>query len=126
MSDTENGGFVSKVIGDKRRWRAYRARVKQLPPSYREAVEAIQRYLMHFGPMEADSAGSLLEDVVDLFEQAAADGTPIRDIVGDDPVEFVDALIRNYSAGGYIDRERKRLVDAIDHASGQVSPTTME
>lgn len=126
MSDTENGGYVSKVIGDKRRWRAYRARVKQLPPSYREAVEAIQRYLMHFGPMEADSAGSLLKDVADLFEQAAADGTPIREIVGDDPVEFVDALIRNYSTGGYVERERKRLVDEIDHAAGHVSPTTME
>ena len=31
MSDAEKGGFISKVIGDKRRWREYKARVKQLP-----------------------------------------------------------------------------------------------
>jgi DNA-binding ferritin-like protein (Dps family) len=119
MSDTKRGGFVSKVIGPKREWRAYKARVKQLPPNYREAVDAIERYLMHFGVLEADDAISLFEDVADLFERAAADGTPIREIVGDDPVEFVDALVRNYSKGGYVDRERKRLTDAIDRAEGK-------
>jgi DNA-binding ferritin-like protein (Dps family) len=117
MSDTKRGGFVSKVIGPKRRWRAYKARVRQLPPSYRTAVDAIERYLMHFGVLDGDEAASLFEDVADLFERAAADGTPIREIVGDDPVEFVDALVRNYSKGGYVDRERKRLTDAIDRAA---------
>jgi DNA-binding ferritin-like protein (Dps family) len=121
MSDAEKGGFFSKVIGDKRRWRAYKARVKQLPPDYRTAVDAIERYLMHFGPVDGDSAASVFEDVADLFEQAAADGTPIRDIVGDDPVEFVDALVRNYAKGGYVDRERRRLVDTIDQVAGDKS-----
>jgi len=116
MSDTEKGGFIAKVIGPKRRWRAYKARVRQLPPSYRTTVEAIERYLMHFGPMDSDSAASLLEDVADLFERAAADGTPIREIVGEDPVEFVEALVGNYEKGGYVTRERKRLTDAIARA----------
>ena len=116
MSDTENGGFISKVIGPKRRWRAYKARVRQLPENYRTTVEAIERYLMHFGPMDGDSAASLLEDVADLFERAAADGTPIREIVGEDPVEFVEALIGNYEKGGYVTRERERLTNAIKRA----------
>jgi DNA-binding ferritin-like protein (Dps family) len=106
--------LTSKVIGDKRRWREYKARVRQLPPNYRTAVEAIERYLMHFGPMDADSAASVFEDVADLFEQAAADRTPTREIVGEDPVEFVDALVRNYSKGGYVDRERERLTQTIE------------
>jgi DNA-binding ferritin-like protein (Dps family) len=116
MSDTEKGGFISKVIGPKRRWRAYKARVRQLPENYRTTVEAIERYLMHFGPMDGDSAASLLEDVADLFERAAADGTPIREIVGEDPVEFVEALVGNYEKGGYVTRERERLTDAIARA----------
>jgi DNA-binding ferritin-like protein (Dps family) len=119
MSDAEKGGFISKVIGPKRRWRAYKARVRQLPENYRTAVDAIERYLMHFGPMDGDSAASLLEDVADLFERAAADGTPIREIVGEDPVEFVEALIGNYEKGGYVTRERKRLTDAIARAEGE-------
>jgi DNA-binding ferritin-like protein (Dps family) len=116
MSDTEKGGFIAKVIGPKRRWRAYKARVRQLPPNYRTAVEAIERYLMHFGPMQGDSAASVLEDVADLFERATADGTPIREIVGEDPVEFVEALIGNYQKGGYVTRERERLTSAIARA----------
>lgn len=109
---------MTKLIGDKRRWRAYKARVKALPPNYRTAVEGIQRYLMYFGALDADSANSLFEDVADLFERAAADGTPIREIVGDDPVEFVDDLIRNYRKGGYIEREQQKLIQAIDEAAG--------
>ena len=109
--------FISKVIGEKGRWRAYKARVRQLPPEYRSAVDAIERYLMHFGPMDGESASSVFEDVADLFEQAAAGGTPIREIVGEDPVEFVDALVRNYSTGGYVDQERERLVNEIDRAA---------
>jgi DNA-binding ferritin-like protein (Dps family) len=111
--------FISKVIGPKRRWRAYKARVRRLPTNYRTAVDAIERYLMHFGPMEGDGAASVLEDVADLFERAAADQTPIREIVGDDPVEFVEALIRNYSKGGYVTREQDRLLRAIDRAAGE-------
>jgi DNA-binding ferritin-like protein (Dps family) len=110
--------LVTKLVGDKRRWRQYRVRVHQLPPDYRTAVEGIQRYLMYFGALDADSANSLFEDVADLFERAAADGTPIRQIVGDDPVEFVDDLIRNYRQGGYIEREQRRLIEAIDEAAG--------
>ncbi len=116
--------MLSKIIGDKRRWRRYKARVRRLPPNYRAAVDAIERYLMHFGSMDADSAASLFEDVADLFEQAAADETPIREIVGEDPVEFVDALIRNYSKGGYVNRERERLTSAIDRAAGEDTGAT--
>lgn len=44
--------LTSKVIGDKRRWREYKARTRQLPANYRTAVEAVERYVMHFGPMD--------------------------------------------------------------------------
>ncbi|MEW2076035.1 DUF1048 domain-containing protein [Streptomyces sp. NPDC013433] len=119
MSDTEKSGFVSKLIGPKKRWRAYKARVKELPEGYRTAVEAIERYLMHFVPTDGDSNAAMFEDLADLFEQAAVNGTPIREIVGEDPVEFVDTFARNYSEGGYVPaRARKRLTDDLAHAEG--------
>jgi len=108
--------FTSKVIGDKRRWREYKARVRRLPENYRMAVDAFERYLMYFGAVDADSAASLFEDLADLFEQAAADRTPIREIVGEDPVEFIETLIQNYDKGGYVARERERLTSAIERA----------
>ncbi len=121
MSDAEQGGFISKVIstviGDKRRWRAYKARVALLPPNYRTAVDAIERYLMQFGAItKGDILVSMLEDLADLFEQSAANQTPIREIVGDDPVEFAETFLENYSEGQWINKERKRLVDAIERA----------
>ena len=120
MSDTEKGGFISKLIGPKRRWRAYEARVDQLPANYRTAAEAIERYLMYFVPTDGDSVASQFEDLADLFERAAADRTPIRTIVGDDPVEFVEAFAQNYTKGGYVpDRARERLISAIERAEGE-------
>jgi DNA-binding ferritin-like protein (Dps family) len=111
---------IAKVIGDKRRWRAYKQRTRELPENYVIAVEAIERYAMRFGLTDADSAASFFEDVLDLFERAAADETPIRDIVGDDPVEFVDSLISNYPDAGYVAREQERLVSGIRRAAGEI------
>ena len=106
---------ITKMIGDKQRWRRYKARTKQLPADYRTAIEAVERYLMYNAmPDNADSAASMFEDLADLFEQAAADGTPVREVVGEDPVEFVDAFLQNYSKPGWIQRERVRLNHAIE------------
>ena len=120
MSDLERSGFISKVIGPKRRWRAYKARTRQLPASYRTAIEALQRYLMYAGPGgDGAEAESMFEDLVDLFEQSAANGTSIREIVGEDPVEFLEAFVRNYPDGQWRIRERKRLISAIERAAGE-------
>lgn len=115
--------LATKVIGDKRRWRAYKARVRQLPANYRTAVDALERYLMYFGPADGDNAASMFEDLADLFERAAADGTAIRDIVGADPVEFVEAFLQNYAKGNWITRERERLTDAIKRAEEESGGT---
>lgn len=111
--------LTAMVIGDKKRWRAYKARTRALPAAYRTAVDGIERYLMFFGAVDGDSAASVVEDVADIFERAAADGTPIRDIVGDDPAAFVDALVANYDKGGYVAREKRRLDDAIARAEAE-------
>jgi len=116
--------FVEKIIGDigdKRRWRQHKVRTKQLPADYRTAVEALERYLTYFGAItKGDILMSMLEDLADLFEQAAADRTQIRAIVGEDPVEFAETFLANYSEGQWINKERKRLNDAINMVAGDV------
>jgi DNA-binding ferritin-like protein (Dps family) len=112
--------FISKVIGEKRQWRQHKARTRELPASYRTAVEALERYLMYAGPGgDGARAASMFEDLLDLFEQSAANGTPIREIVGQDPVEFLEAFVRNYPDGNWRIRERERLTNAIDRAAGE-------
>jgi DNA-binding ferritin-like protein (Dps family) len=125
MYDEDKGGFISKIIGPKRAWRDYKARKAQLPGNYRIAIDAVEHYLMYAGG-GGDGAGwaTVFEDLVDLFEQSAANGTPIREVVGDDPVAFVEVFIQNYPAGGWIRRERERLASAIDRAANDQSANT--
>jgi DNA-binding ferritin-like protein (Dps family) len=112
--------FIPKMIGEKRQWRQYKARTKQLPANYRTAIDALERYLMYFGGItKGDILVSMLEDLADLFEQSAANGTPIREIVGEDPVEFAETFLQNYSEGQWINKERDRLTNAIERAAGE-------
>ena len=115
--------FISKVIGDKKRWRRYKARKEQLPSNYRAALDAVQRYTNYRGPATGDASMSLLEDLADVFEQAAARGTPIKDIVADDPVEFAEGFIRNYEESSWINKEQERLTRAIEEAAGEDTGT---
>lgn len=109
--------LVTGPLEEKKRWRQYKARVKGLPGNYRTAVEAMERYLMHFGPADGAGAMTMYEDLMELFERSAADATPIRDIFGDDPVEFVEAFMANYPLGQYRTRERNRFTSAIERAA---------
>ncbi len=114
--------LVSKVVGDlgdKRRWRAYKARVTRLPDDYRIAANAVERYISHLGGVSDGGAlVRMFEDLADLFERAAADRTPVRQVVGTDPVEFVETFLANYPQGRWITKERDRLSEAIDRAAG--------
>ncbi|MFO0749746.1 MAG: DUF1048 domain-containing protein [Myxococcota bacterium] len=111
--------LVSKVVGEKARWRRYKAQTRKLPPSYRTAVEGIERYLMYAGGGDGAGATTMLEDLLELFEQSAASGTPVVAVVGDDPVEFVEAFVRNYPAGQWRLKEQERLRRAIARAAGE-------
>ena len=111
-------GWIEHLTGSleqKKRYRQYRSRVKQLPQGYRSAVEALERYLLYRGAItRGDVVVSMLDDLADLIEQSAADGTSIRAVVGQDPVEFAEAFLENYSDGQWIHKERERLTHAIN------------
>lgn len=115
--------WIEKVTGsfeDKKRYRQYKAAVKALPEPYRTAAAACERYLMYYGAITTgDAMLAMLDDLADLFRQSAADGTPVRAVVGDDPVEFCEAFVRNYADGQWIAKERVRLNKAIEDAEGE-------
>jgi DNA-binding ferritin-like protein (Dps family) len=115
-------GWIEQITGSleqKKHYRQYKARVEQLPANYRTAIEALERYLMYFGAItKGDILVSMLEDLAELFEQSAANRTPIRTVVGEDPVEFAETFLQNYAEGQWINKERKRLTDAIDRVAG--------
>jgi DNA-binding ferritin-like protein (Dps family) len=114
--------WIEKIVGDlgdKKSFREYRVRLKRLPTGYRDVGGALERYLMYMGPSDNGKALiAMLGDLAELLEQSVADGTPIRDLVGEDPSEFAEAFLDNYPGGSWIRRERARLAESIDRAIG--------
>lgn len=113
-------------IEQKRRYRQYKARTQRLPDDYRIAVEGLERYMLHCGLGTGDGSVAMFEDLIDLFEQSAASRTPIRAVVGNDPVEFVEEFLKNYPEGQWISRERARLGAAIARAAGEAPRDDLE
>ena len=108
--------FITRMIDEKRRYRRYKARTEQLPASYRTALGGLEHYLMYFAPDKGAELMAMLEDLADLFDESVESGASIREIVGDDPVEFAEAFRRNYPAGQWIVREQERLTRAINNS----------
>ena len=108
---------VTGSLEQKKQYRQYQARIDALPEPYGAAAKAVQRYLMHYGGITDGSIlVTMLGDLADLWDRAAADGTPVRAIVGADPVEFAEAFAQAYTGTRWIDKERARLTKAIDDA----------
>ncbi|WP_106813871.1 DUF1048 domain-containing protein [Microbacterium timonense] len=109
--------FVTGSLEQKKQYKQYKARVEALPEPYRAAAKALDRYLMTVGGLtDGEAMVQMLSDSADLWERAAADGTPVRDIVGEDPSAFAQEFTAAYSGKQWIDKERDRLNKAIDEA----------
>jgi len=106
-------------LEQKKQYRHYVARIEALPEPYNSAAKAFQRYFMYYGAVsDGDTLITMFGDFADLWERAAVDGTPVRAIVGDDPVEFAETFAQAYSGKQWIDKERERLMKAIAAAAG--------
>ncbi len=106
--------LITGSLEQKRQYRQYRARLDALPEPYLAAGKALNRYFMYnSGVTDGETAVTMLGDFIDLWESAAADATPIRAIVGENPVEFADAFAEAYVGKRWIDKERARLAEAI-------------
>jgi len=104
-------------LDQKKQYRQDKARIDALPEPYGSSAKAMHRYLMYSaGVVDGDTLITMLTDLADLWERAATDGTPLREIVGDDPVEFAEAFAQAYSGKQWLDKERARLTKTIDDA----------
>jgi DNA-binding ferritin-like protein (Dps family) len=116
-------GWIEKLTGDlgeKKRYREYKARVKSLPEGYRTATDALERYVLNLGPTgDSTQLLQMLDDLADLMEQGAAAGTPVRELLGENPAEFAETFMENYGGGSWIRKERSRLAAAVEKAANE-------
>jgi DNA-binding ferritin-like protein (Dps family) len=104
-------------LEQKKQYRQAKARLDALPEPYLSVANAFNRYFMYYGGVtDGDTIVQMFGDLADLWERAVADGTPVRDIVGEDPVEFAESFAQAYGGKRWIDKERARLTAAIEDA----------
>lgn len=85
---------IQDIIEGKKQWRAHVARVKALPPDYRIVYQEMQKYLFKVGPVDL-LEGDLLGGIVGFFEEGAAAGKGVLELIGTDVAAFTDGLIKD-------------------------------
>jgi DNA-binding ferritin-like protein (Dps family) len=104
-------------LEQKKQYRDAKKRIEALPEPYRSVANAQHRYTMYYGGItDGDTLVQLFLDLADLWERAALDGTTVDDIIGDDPVEFAETYAAAYGGKQWVDKERARLIKAVDEA----------
>ena len=101
-------------LEQKKQYRQDMARINALPGPWQQAAKGVHRYLLHAsGITDGDALIQMVTGLADLFDRAAADGTPVREMVGEDPVSFADDFATAYAGRQWIDKERERLRQTI-------------
>lgn len=103
--------IFKKLVGDKKEYREYKERVAKLPHDYSVAYSAIERYMYNFAA--GDGIMKVIYDGLSIFEQAAADQAPLKDVVGENPVEFAADLMSNYPEQMWIVKQQDKLRKTI-------------
>lgn len=81
---------IQDVVDGKKQWRAHMARVKALPPDYQIVYKEIQRYFFKVGLPDGGLSG-----IVDFFEEGAAAGNGVLELIGSDIAAFCDDLAKD-------------------------------
>lgn len=98
MIETIKKGFESlkTIKKDKAEYRAYLGRIKALPDDYRYVFEKATHYMWSLsGGGDGYDMLGLQSNLLELFEESAADGKGVLEITGEDVAAFCDELLRN-------------------------------
>ena len=84
-----------KLAGEKKEYRQMKKRVDQLPRDYRFVYNHIQKYMWKFTAGAVYDMLKIQYELVELFEEGAADDKPVLDVTGEDVASFCDELLRH-------------------------------
>ncbi|WP_404290227.1 DUF1048 domain-containing protein [Glutamicibacter arilaitensis] len=104
-------------LQQKKQYKEAKARLDALPEPYRSTANALNRYFLYFGGItDGDTIVQMFIDHADLWERASIDRLPLSEVVGEDPVEFAENFTQSYAGKQWIDKERARLIKAVQDA----------
>lgn len=109
MTDIKNG--IQSMIKDKKRYKQFTKDVQALPTSYATTVNALTKYIWNFAGSGAMM--DVLEEVLHIFQESAAENVPVRQIVGEYPVEFAENIMAEYPNELWLIKYRNQLRQKI-------------
>ena len=103
--------FWETVTGSDltRDWRAFEARAEALPTDYQQAWGEIKVHLLPHADFTGRNLMPILDGVLGLLEETAADGQSAREALGDDIAGFCAAVVGKDGARTYRDKWRDQL-----------------
>lgn len=103
--------FWDKITGSDmtREFKAFELRVRELPDDYQEAWEEINANLMMYGDFTGRNLMPILNGVLDMLEERAANGQNVKDVLGNDIKSFCSELAGEEGANSFRDKWRKQL-----------------
>ncbi|WP_054941289.1 DUF1048 domain-containing protein [Paenibacillus ihuae] len=103
--------FWEKVTGSDmtKEFKAFETRAKKLPADYQAAWEKIKSNLWTHSDFTGRNLMPILDGVLGLLEETAADGQGVEEVLGDDIKGFCSALAGEEGAKSYRDKWREQL-----------------
>jgi len=113
--------FWEKITGSdmKKEFKAFESRAKKLPADYQVAWDAINMNLWQHSDFTGRNLMPILDGVLGLLEETAADGQSVQEALGDDIKGFCSALAGEEGAKSIRDKWREQLNNNIAKKLGK-------
>jgi DNA-binding ferritin-like protein (Dps family) len=113
--------FWDKITGNDmtKELKTFEARVKKLPDDYQEVWEKINENLWVYSDFTGRNLMPILDGVIGMLEEAAAEGQSVEEVLGDDIKGFCSALVGEEGAKSFRDKWRKQLNNNIAKKLGK-------
>lgn len=113
--------FWEKITGSDmtKEFKSFESRAKKLPPDYQAAWEKINANLWQYSDFTGRNLMPILNGVLGLLEETAADGHSVQEVLGDDIKGFCSALAGEEGVKSFRDKWRKQLNNNIAKKLGK-------
>jgi len=113
--------FREKVTGSDmtEKFKIFEKRVKKLPADYQVAWEEIHAHLWSYTDFTGRNLMPILDRVLGLLEETAADGQRVHEVLGEDIKGFCSALAGEEGAKSVRDKWREQLNNNIAKKLGK-------
>lgn len=113
--------FWEKITGSDmtKELKTFELRAKKLPTDYQAAWEKIKANLWAYSDFSGRNIIPILDGVLGMLEETAADGQSVQKVFGDDIEGFCSALVGEEGVKSYRDKWRKQLNNNIAKKLGK-------